>query len=364
MFFKGGSIRLPSAFCGGCGLKPSVARLPHSGLSGLHAGMQNIVGCVGPMANCIEDLRLFCEVALAHQPWDYEPSLIEMPWKPASTVNVPKKLTIGLMLHDGIVTPHPPVSRALRQTVNALRAAGHTIVNWDPKHHAALLQWINRAYFLDGAMEYRNTMNPANDPPVPIIHWLLESEGGKRCTLEETWKLNSDIDSLRTLYIDQWRETGIDALLCPANPSVASAHDESRYWGYTSAFNALDLPGVVFPVSTVADDDCWQKDVPVLSEKDQEYRQYYGKDGPSKYRNAPISMQLVGRRLQEEKLLVMAEVVREALKKEREDNHVATDTVSAAKAPTVPIRWAVEEKMTLNAVLRPEEGAIVESLKA
>jgi amidase len=62
-FFSGGSIRVPAAFCGLYGLKPSVARLPHGGLSGLHAGMENIVGAVGPLAKSIDDMRLFCKVS-------------------------------------------------------------------------------------------------------------------------------------------------------------------------------------------------------------------------------------------------------------------------------------------------------------
>ena len=64
MAYSGGSIRVPAAFCGIFGLKPSVARLPHGGLVGAHGGMENIVGCVGPMATCIEDLRLFCKASL------------------------------------------------------------------------------------------------------------------------------------------------------------------------------------------------------------------------------------------------------------------------------------------------------------
>jgi hypothetical protein len=58
----GGSIRVPAAFCGIYGLKPSVGRLPHGGLSGTHAGMENIIGAVGPMARSVEDMSLFCKV--------------------------------------------------------------------------------------------------------------------------------------------------------------------------------------------------------------------------------------------------------------------------------------------------------------
>lgn len=296
--------------------------------------MENIIGCVGPMANCVEDLRLFCQVALAYQPWDYEPSLIEMPWKSISMDDLPQKLVIGVMWHDGIVRPHPPVTRALRETVKTLRASGHTIVDWDPKQHPSLLKWIKEAYFLDGAQEYHDSLVPSVDPAVPVIKWLLETQAGKRSTLEESWQLNKERDLLRTLYANQWRSTGIDVLLCPVNPSVASAHDESKHWGYTSAFNALDLPGTVFPVSVVKDDDALENGTPVLSEKDEEYRDFY-KSGASKYRDAPISLQLVGKRLQEEKLLAMTEAVQKSLNEGRTRGTTAVSHISSESVPTL-----------------------------
>ena len=125
--------------------------------------------------------------------------------------------------------------------------------------------------------------------------------------------MNLERDLLRTLYANQWRSSGIDAILCPVNPSVASAHDESTYWGYTSAFNALDLPGTVFPVGTVSANDTWESEPPILGSKDKEYREYYYRDGPAKYRDAPVSLQLVGKRLREETLLCITELVERSL---------------------------------------------------
>ncbi|KAI5196557.1 hypothetical protein AUEXF2481DRAFT_44372 [Aureobasidium subglaciale EXF-2481] len=307
----GGSIRGPSGFCGGWGLKASVARIPHSGLSGLHSGMENIIGCVGPMANSLADLQLFCKVALAAEPWDFEPSLIDIPWRDVKTEDLPERLTIGVLWEDNTVTPHPPIQRALKETVAKLRAAGHRIVNWDPQHHAALLKWINAAYFLDGAAEYKNTLLQGSDPPVPMIEWLIDTESKPlRHTVEETWKSNSERDRLRTAFSVQWRESGIDALLCPVNPACASAHDESRYWGYTAVFNATDLPGVVFPVTKVLETDTWDESTgDVKGERDELYRRYWNEGGWEKYKDAPVNLQLVGKRLREEKLLAVAEVV-------------------------------------------------------
>ncbi|KAI5204867.1 amidase [Aureobasidium subglaciale] len=307
----GGSIRGPSGFCGGWGLKASVARIPHSGLSGLHSGMENIIGCVGPMANSLADLQLFCKVALAAEPWDYEPSLIDIPWRDVKREELPERLTIGVLWDDNTVTPHPPIQRALKETVAKLQAAGHRIVNWNPQHHAALLKWINTAYFLDGAEEYKSTLLQESDPPVPMIEWLINTESKPiRHTVEETWKLNSERDRLRTAFSVQWRESGIDALLCPVNPACASAHDESKYWGYTAVFNATDLPGVVFPVTKVLETDTWDASTgKVKGERDELYRGYWNEGGWEKYRDAPVNLQLVGKRLREERLLAVAEIV-------------------------------------------------------
>jgi Asp-tRNA(Asn)/Glu-tRNA(Gln) amidotransferase A subunit family amidase len=59
---EGGSIRVPAAFSGLYGLKGSQGRIPHGGLSGVQGGMENVVGVIGPVATCFEDLSLFCEV--------------------------------------------------------------------------------------------------------------------------------------------------------------------------------------------------------------------------------------------------------------------------------------------------------------
>lgn len=39
----------------------------------------------------------------------------------------------------------------------------------------------------------------------------------------------------------------VDVLLCPVGPGCAPPLDCARYWGYTSQWNLLDYPAVVFP---------------------------------------------------------------------------------------------------------------------
>lgn len=123
-------------------------------------------------------------------------------------------------------------------------------------------------------------------------------------------------NDLQQKYSDQWNAAKIDAILCPVGASVASAHGESPYWGYTSVFNLLDYTGLVFPFSTVEKDDTWEKfpaeSEKPLSEADVAFKAFY--TGPEKYLDAPVGLQLVTRRFRDEEALLIGEEIARVLK--------------------------------------------------
>ena len=135
-------------------------------------------------------------------------------------------------------------------------------------------------------------------------------------------QLNYHRLALQTAYAKQWNISKIDVLLCPANASVASAHRESKYWGYSSVFNILDYSALTFPISVVKESDTWEnfpRNVETcMSNEDELYRSYYGNrgEGPRKYKDAPVALQLVGRRFAEEKLLGILERIMDDLKED------------------------------------------------
>lgn len=82
-------------------------------------------------------------------------------------------------------------------------------------------------------------------------------------------------------------------------------------------YNLLDLPAVAFPTGVINSADTWAsypaEQKHAMSPIDEYYRQLYDEYGPEKYVNAPVSLQLVGRRLREEELLRALETVERAL---------------------------------------------------
>lgn len=155
--------------------------------------MENIVGCVGPMATCTEDLRLFSRVVLESNPWQREPSLIELPWKHRTEVS--RVLKIGIMFNDGIVQPHPPVARCLQSTTRQLAEAGHQIVHWNASLHKELIRTANELYFLDGGEEYHETLQEGGESARPLLQWLFHEANATSKSLRETWKVSQLLPS-------------------------------------------------------------------------------------------------------------------------------------------------------------------------
>lgn len=104
----------------------------------------------------------------------------------------------------------------------------------------------------------------------------------------------------------------VDVLLCPVGPSVAPQLNTSKYWGYTAQWNLLDYPALVFPVSKVdIAKDVAEAGFEAMGAKDEANRKLY--ERPEVFKGAPVSLQLVGRRYEDEKVVEAMEFVKEAV---------------------------------------------------
>lgn len=131
----GGSIRIPAAFNGLYGLRPSSGRLPYEGMANSMDGQNSILSVVGPLATSVRSLRLVTRGLLSQEPWYHDPLVNEMPWRSEAEKPILdmlggcefKKLSFGLLRHDGAVTPTPPMQRAMDLVVKAVEKLGHEV---------------------------------------------------------------------------------------------------------------------------------------------------------------------------------------------------------------------------------------------
>jgi amidase len=91
------------------------------------------------MANTLEDITMYSKVVVDAQPWKLDPKMLPIPWRAVAS---PKKLKIAVLWSDGVCMPTPPVTRALKETVEKLKKSDHELVEWDPKLHSKALELL------------------------------------------------------------------------------------------------------------------------------------------------------------------------------------------------------------------------------
>jgi amidase len=215
--------------------------------------------------------------------------------------------------------------------MGALRESGSTL-------SLTIFLWIltclnqGKLVFLDSGEEYRETLAEAGEPATPMLRWALEEMSPSQpIPLAETWKLNVQRDAIKLECLQRWNVANVDVVLSTVSPTLAARHDTSRWWNYSSYdgvtfaitervecancgshrfWNICDLPAVTFPIGRYRASQGGSISGPSLSAKDDYFRALWE---PKAYDGAPIALQLIGRRLQEEKLLSMLQTVEVAL---------------------------------------------------
>ncbi|KAK6846198.1 amidase [Apiospora arundinis] len=330
----GGSIRIPSAFNGLFGLRPTSGGLPYEGMANSMDGQNSVLSVVGPLASSAGGVKLLTKSILSAEPWLHDPLVAEIPWRgdlEAQTKELiaSSQLSVGFLDHDGIVAPHPPLKRALALLRGVVARSGNQAFEWQPPDylHPRVAELTFKTWLYDGGADVRKDFALSGEPWAPqILDVWQERPEADASSIAET---NRALRQCRKEYLDYWNSTKgallssssgaeehhrpADVFVAPCAPFAAVRPGRYDYIGYSSFVNGLDLPSVVVPITTV------DKSVDVIdasfqpaSELDKKIQSDYD---PELYDGAPVSLQIIGRRYQEEKLMAIAEWLEGELKK-------------------------------------------------
>ncbi|KAK5114038.1 hypothetical protein LTR85_010344 [Meristemomyces frigidus] len=298
----GGSIRAPGAFNGLYAMRPTAERTPRSGMLSAVKGNVSIKVSTGPCCHTMDDLKLFVRLLLTHPSLPYEPTCSMPYWtEPAP----PVKLRIGIMATDGVVDPHPPIQRAMRESVAKLKAVGHEVFEFRPPFdmwEAALTTWA--LYFQTGAKEQKAILDQAGEPPIAQFQHNYEVFKTRELSVPELFARNAEQAAYKAAFQKAWDAAGIDCIICPCAPAAGVPHDFPLWWGYTTIWNLLDYPSVIMPV----------KDLKICAVADPKNVSYRPRDNPfdkpnwqlydpEMWKTQPVTLQLVGRPYHDEALI-------------------------------------------------------------
>ncbi|KAK9449100.1 amidase signature domain-containing protein [Limtongia smithiae] len=314
----GGSIRIPSSFSGVYGIRPSHGRFPYLKVSNSLEYNEAVVSVDGPLAGSLDDLVLFSKALLSEAPWKHDPRCIALPYTDYELPSRP--LVFAIEATDGIVTPHPPVLRAIKTVADALQKAGHEVFEFKSYKPEVGTELLIRAWTVDGGANIQGDLDASGEPGIPDIMPFVK--GFKSLTMPELFTFNKDKLEYKTEFLEYMNAARspsgkpIDAWIRPVGvpASVPAGQLKLRYLGYTGLLNLLDYTSVVVPVLKA--DPAIDLAAPAPgSGADREVEQKSWEDYvPEDFKNGPVGVQIIGGRLEEERMLAIAEVVDKALK--------------------------------------------------
>ena len=175
-------------------------------------------------------------------------------------------------------------------------------------------QWT--AFTADGGNDIFSAHALSGEPLIPQLSGVYGNSPGhlKAITLQQYWDAQREQKRYQADYLRYWHDVNphVDFVLLPATAAAAFAPAKALYPGYTAVANVLDFTAAVVPV-TVVDrykDVASEGATPRSGLEKQVLEQYDAEI----FHGIPVGIQLLGHRMDEERVLAGAAEVSRCLK--------------------------------------------------
>jgi amidase len=247
----GGSIRIPSAFCGLFGLKPQRGRVSLAPLQ------DHWYGCtvLGGIGRSVLDVAIFDD-AISATP-DSEPE--HRRWLTAAASRHPDRLRIAVSLKPAIpgVKPSPESIAAIEQMTGVLQSLGHVVDTHELAHPQLLTTFTPRwaAGIRDDTLAHGANLGRRTQRMATVGQWL--SGRPLRRSLEresaEAQRLNTVFDEHDLVMTPVTAAPPPSAEISRATGALRSFNQGSPYVCYTPTWNYVGQPAAAIPAGFDSD---------------------------------------------------------------------------------------------------------------
>ena len=227
----GGSIRVPSSFCGVYGHKPSFGVIPTFGYLDSVRFHRNVsdVNVFGPMARSIDDLDLLFDLLAGPNPDDAPGWKLDLPPSRAEAIG---DFRVAAWLDSDFAPVDGSVGAVLADAVDAREAAGARIDHGRRPEIDAASAAVNGSALIGLATRISDSDSPDGPEPsgAPVPHRQWDVRHRERGEVRRKWA---------EFFGD------VDVLLCPVTPTPAFRHvhaEQGSNWVHARIEEFGDMP--------------------------------------------------------------------------------------------------------------------------